>query len=497
MKFVRSSTMEGPLRKLFICCLFSCLLEARSSKSVYHPAASAIQGLLRFPEVNKASYPALQLQLRILLYLHSMAAIMAQPHKKIVILGGSYGGLSVAHYTLKHIIPQAPNKEHFQVVLISTSSQAFCRPSCPRAMLSDDAFPQSKLFVDIQTQFQQYTDGDNFQFIKGKAVHLDQAQRVVTIQTDPDAPLQQVAFHALVIATGASTPSPLFGFVQDEKFLRECWISFRKALPGARNIVISGGGPTSIETAGELGEYLNGRPGLFRSGQPSPRANITVITSNSRILPALRESIANKAEKILAGVGVTVIKNARVKTVVPEIGTGSQLDLLTSKTTVVLEDGETIDADLYIPATGTTPNTSFIPDKSLLVADGRVNTNASTLRVDCAGPDCKIYAIGDASSYARPAVHNILSAVPILCASMKHDLLLEGNHHKDISAGGGRLFEEDTRETQLVPIGTAKGVGAAMGMQLPSFLVWLLKGRDYWLWTTGSLWNGKKWNKES
>lgn len=420
---------------------------------------------------------------------------MAQSPKNVIILGGSYGGLSVAHYTLKHVIAKAPNKQAFRVILVSTSSQAFCRPSCPRAMLSDDMFPQDKLFVDIQTQFQQYNGSNHFQFIKGTAMHLDHEKRIVTVNKGPDTS-QELAFHALVIATGAATPSPLLGFVQDEVSLRESWGFFRKALPTARNIVISGGGPTSVETAGELGQFLNGRSTSIRSRQTSPHINITIITSSSKILPDLRQSIAEKAEKLLADVGVSVIKNARVRTVTPA-GAGIDLELLTSKTTVFLEDGRAIDADLYIPATGTTPNTGFISDKSLLATDGRVKTNPSTLRVDRAGRGSRIYAIGDASSYARPAVHNILSAVPVLCASLKHDLFFEGNHQEDLSAGGGRVFEEDTRETQLVPIGTAKGVGAAMGAQLPSFLVWLLKGRDYWLWTTGSLWNGKKWNKES
>ena len=48
---------------------------------------------------------------------------------------------------------------------------------------------------------------------------------------------------------------------------------------------------------------------------------------------------------------------------------------------------------------------------------------------------------------------------------------------------------------QLVPIGKGKGVGAAMGYQIPSLLVAAIKGRDYWLWTTGKLWDGRHWAK--
>ena len=222
----------------------------------------------------------------------------------------------------------------------------------------------------------------------------------------------------------------------------------------------------------------------------NPKVPITVVTAGQNILPALRPAIAKKAEDFLAKVGVTIIKDVRVQAVEPP---GAGTESVTSNATLTLSDGKTLDADLYIPATGTRPNSDFV-DKTLLTADGRVNTNVSTLRVDKAGP--RIYAVGDVASYARPAIHLILSAIPVVCANIKRDLLLgAGNEESSISED--RVFKEDTRETQLVPIGKSKGVGAAMGWQLSSFLVWLIKGRDYWLWTTGDLWSGKQWTKES
>jgi apoptosis-inducing factor 2 len=105
------------------------------------------------------------------------------------------------------------------------------------------------------------------------------------------------------------------------------------------------------------------------------------VSADLKILPALRPAVAKKAEEYLTKVGVTVVKNARVKTVTPH---GAGTDSATAKATLTLEDRNTLDADHYIPATGTRPNTSFIHE-ALLTADGRVDTNAYPLRVDKAG----------------------------------------------------------------------------------------------------------------
>jgi NADH dehydrogenase FAD-containing subunit len=408
--------------------------------------------------------------------------------KKIGILGGSYGGVSTAHYLLKHVVPHLPDKASYQVIIVSASSQAMCRPACPRALISDDMFPQEKLFVNVPKAFEQYPK-DSFRFIHGTATELDHTNRTVSISLANNN-TEKIDFYALVIATGASTPSPLLGLNRDDEFLRTNWTAFRKALPTAKSIVIAGGGPAGIETAGELGEFLNGRAGWFSSKLANPKVPITVVSGNSKILPALRPAIAKNAEDYLAQVGVTILKNARVKTVTPH---GAGTDSVTTKATLTLEDGKTLDADLYIPATGTRPNTGFI-HAELLTGDGRVDTNASTLRVDKAGP--RVYAVGDAASYARPAIHLTLSAIPVLCANIKRDLLLASGKEES-AVGRDRVFKEDTRESQLVPVGKSKGVGAAMGYRLPSFMVWLIKGRDYWLWTTGDLWSGKHWAKES
>lgn len=185
---------------------------------------------------------------------------------------------------------------------------------------------------------------------------------------------------------------------------------------------------------------------------------------------------------------MTVIKDKSVQSVTPDAG---GVGNLTTKTVVTLDDGTTISTDIYIPATGMKPNTKFVHE-SLLTTDRRINTSSS-LRVEGAGP--RVYAVGDVASYSRPAVHILLEAIPVLGANIKRDLLQAVGQPPNPTED--RIFKEDVRETQMVPIAKSKGVGVAMGWKLPSFLVWLIKGRDYWLWTMGDVWSGKHWAKAS
>ncbi|KAF2027035.1 FAD/NAD(P)-binding domain-containing protein [Setomelanomma holmii] len=405
--------------------------------------------------------------------------------RTILILGASYAGLSTTHYLLRHVLPFLPTSLSYKVLLVSSAAQVMCRPACPRALISDDFFDQNKLFVDIRSQLEQYPE-QQWTFVHGTVSKVDLQARVAIVQSSVE---HTVPFHALVIATGASTLSPLLGLHNGESALREAWTSFRTCLPAARSIVIAGAGPAGVEVAGELSEYINGRIGWFASSPKTPKTTITLVTSGERILPALRPSIAAVAECYLARLGVVVMAKSKVVSVEPA-DAGSAIPQLTTPVNLSLSTGETLTADLYIQATGTRPSTSFL-SPTVLAPDGRVTTNPQTLRVDTASP--LIYSIGDCSNAFCPAIHNIMAAVPVLCNNIHHDLIEASDPGTRSSILQEKCFKEDMRETQLVPIGTKKGVGAAMGYKLPSWLVWLIKGRDYWIWTTGRLWSGRQW----
>lgn len=414
---------------------------------------------------------------------------MSANTKIILILGGSYAGVGTAHYILKHVIPSLPNKNDYRVALVSSSSHFFVRPTSVRALVSENAFPKDKrLFVPLNEAFEQYADSA-ITLYHGTVLKLDQLTRKVTvIPAEAGKAEINLEYYALVIATGVTTQSPLMGLSGDYQNTIDAWTSFRKKLSIAKSIVVTGGGPTGVETAGELGQYLNGVSG-------KPKVPITIVTKSNQLLPYLPPSLSQKAEEQLSKLGVSVIKNKMVEKVVSidtdaVNGAGQSLERLTDSVTVHLDHDRTLQADLYIPATGVSPNTNFL-DHQLLDKEGYVNVKPSSLQVEKAGP--RVYALGHVCSSNPRAIHVIMKQVPIVGENLKQDLLAAENR---IQAGKEtyRAYEPETKVSQLVVVGK-KGVGMFLGWRVPSFFVWLIKGRDYWLDVTQPMWNGKGYAK--
>lgn len=319
----------------------------------------------------------------------------------IVVLGAAWAGLGATHYIMKHVLPTLPtrNGEKYHVYLVNPSDEFFFRIASVRAVVSSQLMPNSKCFIPIAPGLAQY-DSSKLTFVVGAATAWDPSTRTVTLAAKGEE--QTIPYHALIIATGTRTPSPLLGMHNSADESKAALAATQEALKTAKSVFVAGGGPAGVETAGEIGEYLNGSPGWFSSGpNKNPKALITVATDADQILPLLRPALAAKAGRFLARVGVIVKKNTRVEKAEPnKDGT----------TTVTLASGEVLTVDVYIPATGVKPNTGFAP-KNVLTDRGYIQTNGTTLRVDAAGP--RVYALGDVGNYTRGGVLDLDSAVSI------------------------------------------------------------------------------------
>ncbi|KAH6618660.1 hypothetical protein C7974DRAFT_400590 [Boeremia exigua] len=405
----------------------------------------------------------------------------------ILILGASFAGISAAHYALKHTIPQLPKKADvtYNVTLVNPSKDLYWRFAAPRALVSKKMMPYDDVFYPIEPAFTYAFP--KFKFIQGTATHVDAAGQSVSI-TNVDGETQTVPYAALIIATGFTTPSPLFTQATDRAALEAVYDSFQKGLQTAKTVVIGGGGPVGVETAGEIAEILNGRPGFMAAGPKNPKAEVTLICADKKLLPVLRESIGKTAEGFLKKLGCSVKYNIRVVTAT------KISEEPNAKTRVELSNGETIETDIYIDATGSRPNTSFLP-KEWLDNRNKLACNPQTLRVEHESAGPRVYALGDVGSYTRGGVMDLSLAVPVVMTNLKQDLL---RHLDGTVFAGDRHYVANTKEQQICPIGTQKGVGAFNGFKVPSQMVWMIKGRDYLIsqLAQGTL-RGDQWKKET
>lgn len=393
--------------------------------------------------------------------------------RNIVVLGAAAAGLQSTHYILKNILPalkQHKKDAKYHVYLINPTPDWYFRPASPRVAASTTRMASEKVFFSISEALKQYSKND-ITFIQAAATGLNESTRAVSYRREGASSDETLSYHALVVATGSKTYHQAFSITDDKKATLDSIKLTNEKVRTAKDIVIVGGGPTAVEFAGEVAEHRNGKPGWFSSIKKT--TNITLITNADQLLPALRPAIGKTAEAKLKALGVEVLYRQRVS------ATHADGD----RTVITLAKGNTLEADLYVPAYGVEPNSSFLPahllnEKKYLVANER------TTRVDAAG--ARVYAVGDIASYTRNNMMDILGTLPVFFVNIKRDLLSYDAKVPDAKASGkDREYKPDDREMQFVPIGTGGGVGAAMGYKVPSFLVWVLKGRDYMLGMSG------------
>ncbi|KAI0544844.1 hypothetical protein F4679DRAFT_509912 [Xylaria curta] len=403
---------------------------------------------------------------------------MSETHN-FVVLGGSAAGLGIAHSFLKHIEPELKKLgKTYHVYIVDSSSHFFWNTGSPRSLVSAALLPADKLFAPIADGFKSY-DSSLYTVIHGTAESWDVGGRTVTIKLADGGDSQTLPYYALVLATGTRTPSPATSLHGNYTTTKAAILDLNEKLASATSVIVSGGGPTGVETAGEVGHFLNGSAGWFSSRPSNPKAKVTLVTKADKLLPVLSEQRALGAEVFLNRVGVDVVYNVSV------VSSTTDAD---SKTTVHLSNGEQWTADVFIPAWGITPNSEYVP-ADLKNDQGYIKTNSTTLRADAAGP--RVYVAGDVGDYSRGGFHSLYGAIPVLVTNIKRDLLAAAAPGKlDAKPEGpDRPFTTNNSETQAVPIGPG-GVGAVNGWGLPSFLIWLLKGRNYMIGNIPATVNG-------
>jgi NADH dehydrogenase FAD-containing subunit len=178
-------------------------------------------------------------------------SLSSRTMKNIVILGGSYAGVSTAHRILKQVAKLGP----FKITLVSPETEFYWNMASARGIIPGQ-FSDEKLFKPIAAGFERYP-ATQFEFILASAQSLDVEAKVVEISGTTGQRILDYDF--LILATGSRTKNgtPLKGLGSTEA-TKNALHDFQSQIKKAKTIVVAGGGVTSIEIAGELA-YEYGR----------------------------------------------------------------------------------------------------------------------------------------------------------------------------------------------------------------------------------------------
>jgi NADH dehydrogenase FAD-containing subunit len=383
--------------------------------------------------------------------------------RNIVIVGGSFAGLGIGHYLLRHVVPRlnSTSTNAYKVTIISPSDRSFYKIASPRVLVKSDIISADTAFYSIPDGFSEYNSSD-FTFLHGVAVALDESTKAISVKLASSNETTFVTYDTLVIATGTTSKSPLWTLHGDWHVTKDALQEVNTRLSTAKSILIAGGGAVGNETAGEIAFSYHPK-------------DLTLLSGDAQLLNRLNnKGVGKAAEKKLIQNGTKVVHNLRVTASAPAAGNKA-------KTTVTLSDGTTRTVDLYIDCTGGMPNTDFLP-KAWLDANSRVSTDSTTLRAT--GAPKGVYAIGDVASYSKMNVMDAVYAVPALGYSIYADLSAAATTTTKSAAAlplKEKKFKQIESDVMFAPIGPKSGVGVAFGWRIPGFLVWLIKSRTFFL----------------
>ncbi|KAI0861679.1 hypothetical protein F4860DRAFT_513474 [Xylaria cubensis] len=378
--------------------------------------------------------------------------------KTVVILGGAYAGLQIAHRLLKSTLPLVKD---LRVILVSKNSNFYWNMASVRAIIPG-ILKEEEYTQPIAPGFAKYPP-EAFEFIVGTAKVVDHRNKTVEVIVGEEASERLLNYDYLVVATGArnaGTSNVPWKNNGTHEEITALLAETQQKVKAAKHIVVAGAGTTGVEVAAELGfEYGNPK-------DPATKKEIILLSARKEVLGG--DSIASNVTSELKKLNVKVRGSARVAS------TTTSPD---GKTEIVLENGEKVVTDLYLPTMGLTPNTEFM--------DGSLLTSGRFIDVDeyyvVRGTD-NIWAAGDV--VWKPRGSFVYTDKQAAGVAKNIDAVLRGKSQSPVKT--------IPFDVLMVATGRSRGAGRMGPVKAFSLMVYLIKGKTLGTdklspWVNGSL----------
>lgn len=353
--------------------------------------------------------------------------------EKVLIVGGGFGGIKAAVELAKN--------GHFQVTLLTDHDAFRYYPTLYRTATggkrANSSVPLSEIFKDLRITI-----------VIGEAVTLDRAnQQVIT------ADKTKLTYETLIIGLGVVTNyfsipglrEYAYGVKSNEDAIKLKNHLHKQLLDENKpdlNYLIVGGGPTGIELAGALPDYL--RDIMQRHGIQKHSINVRLIEAAPRLLPRMPKRTSWAVRRRLRQLGV--------KLHLGKVVSGQTADAL-------MVNGKPMRSHTVIWTAGVTNHPFFANNNFVLMNRGKVATDVYLQAEE------NIFVIGDNantpySGQAQTAVHD--------------GAFVAANLKRRVRGRDMRAYRPK-RPTSVIPVGARWASVTYKQFTLNGWLGWLLR----------------------
>jgi len=389
--------------------------------------------------------------------------------KKIVILGGGYGGVECTRKLEKYF-----RNDDVEIVLISEDNFLLFTPMLPQ--VAAGMLATRHIVMPIRTIIKKTT------FYEGRVKNIDPYGKIVNLWGTNEKRGFSIHYDFLVVSLGSETN--FFGMSDVEKHaytiknlndamtIRNRVIDMleqaeNEANPILRksllNFVIVGGGFAGIETAGEIMDLLLDA----RKYYPKIKKNeiqVTVLEALPSILPGFSEKLTKFAHKLLENHGIEI----KLKTAVTSFD-GNEVMMKKIKQNPEKKDvseREAIQTRTMIWTAGVTP-VNTIKRSMFKTERGKIIVNDFLEVSEFPG----VFAIGDCALFIDPLTERPFPPTAQLAEAQAKTAAY--NLHSLIRNEKMKKFEYKSRG-QMAIIGKRNGVASFLGINISGIWAWAL-----------------------
>lgn len=381
--------------------------------------------------------------------------------KKIVILGGGFGGV----YTALHLEELLGRRDDFEITLVNKENYFVFQPMLAEVVsssvgLTDIVSPIRRLLKKTDLHVREIQEID----LKNKTVSLSQGFRphphilkydhlVLALGNVTDfRGLRGLPEHALPFKNLGDALHIRNHVIRtlEEAAIEKHDMALKKQL---LTFVVAGGGFSGVEVVAELNDFVRE---VVKNYPQLDAKDIRVILlhSQDRILPELGEKLALFAQKILSKRGVDIRLHTRLSA-----ATGDE---------AILSDGERIPTKTLISTVPSSPNplidTLDLPkERGRLIADEMCGVQGAE----------GIWALGDCALVPTP---DGKPSPPTAQFAIRQGKTLAQNIVAEIRGGEKKKFEFKELG-KLAALGHRSAVAEVFGVNVSGFIAW-------WMWRT-------------